>query len=306
MTTTRKVLFTVLLLFLALLITAGLLLFFLKPWAKKKIDTPLGIPVDEHPEFIQVFTLFENQPMINDTTKYTVNKRSHLSSEIYEYCLNEDVLCTQVKFEDDVFWKHSEDSAYGYPKSFTIDVTDKKGSVTFKDHICYYRYDGSEWILYFTAKKDHLILPGTNNDDSSENYFLKKDGDYISHTSDSGHSSKYLRGGGLDSDIKYKDVTVDIAVQNNTDQYGFEELKPGHGQEDCKLFVMKYGYRCSKVKDGLFYNIWTANGNERVSEILLSDRQSPRKIVELVFVDTSRKYFYKPFVLLPWEEFTPK
>ncbi|UVC50066.1 hypothetical protein MACK_003689 [Theileria orientalis] len=196
MTTTRKVLFTVLLLFLALLITAGLLLFFLKPWAKKKIDTPLGIPVDEHPNFIQVFTLFENQPMINDTTKYTVNKRSHLSSEIYEYCLNEDALCTQVKFEDGVFWKHSEDSAYGYPKSFTLDVTDKKGSVTFKDHICYYRLEDSVWKHKFTARMNCLIDLDIDKKQFTDRYFLKKEGQYTRYVPDFGYAFKSVTAGG--------------------------------------------------------------------------------------------------------------
>ncbi|UKJ89287.1 hypothetical protein MACJ_002535 [Theileria orientalis] len=305
MTTTRKVLFTVLLLFLALLITAGLVLIFLRPWAKKKIEAPLGIPVDEHPKFIQVFTLYGSEPMINDTSKYTVNRHTNPSSVIYEYCFNDGVSCTQVKYEEDVFWKHSDDFNYGYPKRFSVNVTDKKGFVTFKDHICYYRFEDSEWKHYFTAKKDHLILPDSDNKDFSDNYFFKKESDYISSTN-LRHSSNFVKGGGLDSGSPYRDVTVDITVEHNTDQYGFEELEPEHGKGDCKLFVMKYGHRCSKVNDGSMFNIWTAKGNERVCEILVSDIKAPKKIVELVFIDSSRKYFYKPFLLLPWREFTPK
>nr|PVC50951.1 hypothetical protein MACL_00001899 [Theileria orientalis] len=255
----------------------SLILIFVRPWANSSSETKT-----------------------NDTSKYTVNKHTALSSVIYEYCLKDDAQCTQVNYEDAVFWKYSDNTSYGYPKRFSVNVSEKKGSVTFKDYVCYYRLEGLHWHLYFTAKKDYSIDSDNNKKDTGRNYFLKKESDYI------GHSFNSVRGGGPDSGIVYKDATVDITVEHNTDQYGYEELEPGHGQDDCKLYVMKHGYRCNKVNDGSMYNIWTAKGDERVTEILLSDKRSPRKIVELVFTDCSRKYFYKPFVLLPWQQFTPK
>ncbi|UKJ89289.2 hypothetical protein MACJ_002537 [Theileria orientalis] len=169
---------------------------FTMPWAKKKIEAPLGIPVDEHPKFIQVFTLYGSEPMINDTSKYTVNRHTNPSSVIYEYCFNDGVSCTQVKYEEDVFWKHSDDFNYGYPKRFSVNVTDKKGFVTFKDHICYYRFEDSEWKHYFTARDNCLIDLDIDKKEFTESYFFRKVGQYSKYTPDFGYAFKSVKCGG--------------------------------------------------------------------------------------------------------------
>ncbi|BAM41614.1 conserved hypothetical protein [Theileria orientalis strain Shintoku] len=193
MTTTRRVVFTVLLLFLALLITAGLILIFVRPWAKKKTEAPVGIPVEEHPKFIQVFTLHGSETKTNDTSKYTVNKHTALSSVIYEYCLKDDAQCTQVNYEDAVFWKYSDNTSYGYPKRFSVNVSEKKGSVTFKDHYCFYCFEGSKWRLEFTARENCLIDLDIDKKEFSEKYFLKKDGQYTRYVPDFGYAFKSVK-----------------------------------------------------------------------------------------------------------------